>query len=103
MGGKGRKARGDRLAIANVGEYFGEDRQRRMRADRRDNPTLCKQRQQADRLDQNGLAAGVGAGNEDGELVGMKFEVERHRVLEERMPTTSNPQMAANLRHEAIS
>ena len=37
---KRRQAGRDRLAIADVGEDFAEDGQRRMRADRRDNPAL---------------------------------------------------------------
>ncbi len=74
---KGRKARRDRLAVADVGKDLRKDRQRGMRPDRWDDAALGHQCQQTDRLDQHGLAAGIGTGDQDGEFVGVQFEVER--------------------------
>ena len=75
---EGREAGGDRLAVTDVGEHRHEQRQRRVGTDRRDDPALRHETQQADGLDQHGLATGVRAGDEHGELVGCQFEIERH-------------------------
>ncbi len=73
-----------------------------MRPDRRHDPALREQREQADRLDQHGLAAGVGTGDQDRELVGVQLEIERDGMIEQRMPSPANLQVPANLRHEPV-
>ena len=77
---EGGQARRDGLTISDIGEYPGEQRQRRLRSNRRDNAALRHETQQSDRLDQYGLAAGVRARYEHRVLVGSKNQVERNNV-----------------------
>ena len=69
VGAEGGEARGDRLAVADVGEEAPEHRQTAPGADRRHDPALRQRGGEPHRLEQHGLAAGVGAADEQRALV----------------------------------
>ena len=100
--GECREACGDGLPVADVGEHPHEDRQRRVRTDGWDDTALCEQGEQADRLDQNGLATRIRTGDEDGELIREELKIERHRMVEQRMAPAADLHVAADLRHEPV-
>ena len=81
VGGERGEARGDRLAIPDVGEHAREHREGRLRADRRDDAALRHEGEQAHRFDEHRLAAGVRARDQHRALIGREHEIERHDDL----------------------
>ncbi len=75
---EGRKARGDGLPVADVGVEAPEHRQPAPGADRRNDPALRQGSGETDRLEEHGLAAGVGTADEQRAFVGGELEVEGH-------------------------
>jgi hypothetical protein len=99
---EGREARLDRLFIADIGIDVVEHRDGAFGIHRRRNPGLHHDRDDPDRLQQHGLAAGVGPRDEERPLVGPHRKVERHdlRALgrrareQERVPRTPEREAA---------
>ena len=87
-----------RLPVADVGVEAAEHRQPAAGPDRRHDAALGQRGREADRLEQHGLAAGVGAADEQRPLVGRELEVERdHRLRageQQRMAAVHDPESA---------
>ena len=75
---EGREAHRDRLLVADVCEHLVEDGQLDL-VRGRPQPALVEHRRQAERLQGDGLAAGVRAGDHDRAQV-VELEVDRHRL-----------------------
>ena len=71
-------------------------------ADRRGNARLRQRRDEAERLEQHRLAAGVRSGDEQRALVGIHLEIERHDVdalrEQQRMPSVADREALARRR-----
>ena len=100
---EGRKAGGDRLSVADVGIEAPEHRQSAPRGERRNDPTLGQGSRETDRLEEHGLAAGVGTAHEQRAFVVSKLEVEGHnRFLageQQRMTPAYDDQRARSGAH----
>ena len=77
MGRESGKRVGDRLFVPHIGEQGVEDRQPGAGPDRRHQAGLRQGGDQADRLEEDGLAAGVGARDHHDPFVWVEFQVER--------------------------
>ena len=97
VAGEGREAHLDRLPVADVREHLVEDRQRG-RVRRRAQPGLVQQRGEAERLQGDGLAAGVRAADHE-RAQAAEVEVDRHGGLgvEQRMARADQPHLVRDL------
>ena len=95
---EGREVGGDRLVVADVREEPGEHRQLAAGAHRRDDAALRQRAEEPDRLEQDGLAAGVGTADDERALVRVERQVERHdrlaRRQEQRVPPVHDDERA---------
>ena len=83
----------DRLLVADVGEDRLVDRDRALLGGRDRQPREGHEREQPRRLQRHGLAAGVGAGDQQrGELAARPQRDRHHVALEQRMPRVAQPQ-----------
>ena len=97
MGGERRQAHLDRLAVADVREHLVEDRQRRG-VGRRPQPRLMEERREPDRLQRNGLAAGVrAADHERADAAELEVDRDRRRRAEQRMTGADEPHVVRDL------
>ena len=83
----------DRLLVADIGIDRVEDAQRRAGMGRDVQPRLGHQRQQTDRLERHGLAAGIRSGDHQHKGVRIQLEIDRHhrQLVEQRVPRLDQP------------
>src|ERR1700694_2815587 len=80
VGAEGREAREDRLLVADVGVDVVEYRDPGTEGDGRGDSRLNQRREKPERLEEHGLAAGIGPGDEQRSLVREHLQIEWHDV-----------------------
>ena len=106
MGAKRRQRRLDGLFVADVGKDIVVDGDVALLGHRGWDPRLYHQGQEPQRLEEDGLASGVGAGDEQRLLSPLHRQIERHHVdalrQQERVSSVLDPKAVSGRAHPSV-